>query len=93
MDLSEVLAELDARITVNRFLLEHLYVGSYQDDPEAFQASMVAAQAALLTRATPAGPMDREALEEVKVRVGVHLERFRRAVALRLGSAQGSDSS
>ena len=76
--------EIDARLTVNRYLLEHVYARAFENEPEAlgpFMDSLIDSTRAATTTQGPMAPDDKV---EMQVRVATHLARFSASVKLRL---------
>lgn len=79
--------ETDARLTTQRFLLEQLYAMAYQRNPEDWQPFMDSLIDSTRAATTTPGPMANDDKVELQARVATHLDRFSKAVALRLDQA------
>ena len=76
--------EQSARMSAIRFGLEDLYADAYAGRAPAFKERMELLLQ--LTRDAPVKgePMERDALEDLQVRIATHLERLKVAVAARI---------
>ncbi len=84
--MEDELANQNARLSVQNFLLDILYTNAFQNDPTGFERLMD--ELVRMSRASPTktGPMSDEQMLEGQARMLVYLERFRVSVKHRLAS-------
>lgn len=87
--LNDRLDEVDARLTVQRYLLEMLYANAFIGDQTGFDAMMKDMLTALHSKPVLPEPMQADDVIERQVRAATHLERFRQAVAKRIETDRG----
>lgn len=80
------LLELQARASLQLYLLEHLYSRVYRNAPEKFEVFIEDARLRLIghRRLTDPMPLDRQ--DELCARIATHLLRFERATLERIAS-------
>ena len=87
--LNDRLDEVDARFTVQRYLLEMLYANAFIGDWAGFDAMMEDMLTASRSNPVLPEPMQADDVIERQARAATHLERFRQSVVKRIKTDQG----
>lgn len=84
----DTLLEIEAALSAQRFLIEHLYAQSFAADPAGL--SRVMQELLRLTRgaATASAPTEKDTMIELQARMATHLQRFETSVLARIASGR-----
>lgn len=84
----EELAEHNARLSAQRFLLEITYTNAFASDPKGLEQLMAELMRLTRVASTKAEPMPDDAATEIQVRIATHLQRFQQSVQQRIASGR-----